>query len=226
MRKFYFLWGTIRPDFAKITHAEWIAKCSDPSNVFTKFAVKTLEQKQQIDSFNLQNCDVIIVDDRTGYNNAVTVAGRQLECNDDDIILYLSDDFTPPDKWDVYINKKFENWNDALFLHDGYQQVVKDGMLCITLGCMTFSCLKKLNKILFHPDYIHFFSDNEAFINLKELGLLKDDRDIDNVVFQHNHYVTGRRKQDEHDLNNYASWEIDKATSIRRLNMPIEERLK
>ncbi|MGE5438080.1 MAG: hypothetical protein ACM3O3_12780 [Syntrophothermus sp.] len=226
MRKIIFLWATVRPDMVKSTWNEWMSKCSDLTNVYLKFAVRTEEQKQQIESFNFNNCEVIIVDDKPGYTHAVTQLTKRLETEDDSILLLLSDDFFPPDKWDLYLLRKFENWDGALFLDDGYQQRVKEGQLCLTLSCLTFSCLKKVNRYVIHPDYYHFFSDNEAFVNLNQLGLLKDDRDIDNTIFEHRHYVFGARKQDENDLNNFKYWDIDNATFDKRMSMSIEERLK
>jgi hypothetical protein len=226
MRNYYFLWATIRPDYVKNTYKEWVDKCKDISKIVTKIAVITEQQKEKIDSFNFPDCEVIVYDEKKGYNAAITHLTKTIECNDDDILLLLSDDFFPCNNWDVYLDKKFENWDGALFLNDGYQETVKEGCLCITLACMTFKCLKKLNRMVFHPDYRHYFSDNEAFVNLKELGLLKDDRDIDKEIFEHRHYILGKRKQDDNDILNYSFWDQDKATSQRRLILPIEERLK
>lgn len=226
MRKIYFLWATIRPGMMLDTYNEWMRKCTHPENVCMKVAVSTYDQKSIIDNFNLNNTDVIVVNDKKGYNHAITVLTTQLETDDDAILLLLSDDFFPPDKWDLYLNEKFSDFDGALFLWDGYQLLVKEGALCITLACLTFSCLKKLNKIVFHPDYNHFFSDNEAFVNLNTLGLLRDDRDIDNVIFEHRHYIVGKRQQDEHDLRNYSFWEQDHQTYDDRMKMTIEERLR
>ena len=169
----------------------------------------------------------MIYDEKSGYNSAITYLTTNLETDDEDILLLLSDDFKCPYGWDEYLYKKFADFDGALFLNDGYQDVnVKEGCLCITLACMTFSALKKLNKIVFNPAYNHFFSDTEAYVNLRQLDILKDDRDIDNMVFYHNHYCRGGRKQDEYDLKNHRHWGTDHETFDKRMQLTLDERLR
>lgn len=227
MKSIYILWASVRPQMLHDTYLEWISKCVGVENVYWKIAVLTDEQKNEIDSFNFPNFDVQIVNEKRGYNFAITHLTKQIEVNDDDILLLLSDDFSCPDNWDDFIYKKFENWNGAIFLDDGYQNAnAKVGQLCITLACMTFECLKKLNKIVFNPAYNHYFSDNEAYMNLNALGLLIDNRDTDHMVFMHNNYVRHLREQDEYDKNNFSYWTEDHITYQARVTMSIEERLK
>lgn len=228
MRKIYILWPTVRPSMMYDTCKIWLEKAKHKDNLYWKIAVYTQEQKDEIDGFNIPNCDVIIANENVGYTSAVTKLSMDIECDDKDLLLFLTDDFFPPDnlEWDEFIFSKFVDFENAIFLDDGRQSHVKEGALCITLACMTFSCLKKLNRIVFHPSYKHFFCDNEAFVNLKELGLLKDERDADNVVFPHLHYVGGHRVQDEYDKRNVSNWTEDELRFKDRAQLPIRERLK
>lgn len=228
MKKIYVLWASIRPKMVYSTWKEWLTKCKNKENIFLQIAVSDLSQKIEIDSFGFQNCEVFVFDDKPGYNYAITRLTQNLETEDDSILLLLSDDFFPPENlyWDEFLLSKFNDWDGAIFLNDGIQSLVKEGCLCITLACMTFKCLKQLNKIVFHPNYRHFFSDNEAFLNLTELHLLKDDRDIDNVIFEHRHYVKSKRNQDDHDIKNLSYWNEDQLIFDNRVKMNVKERIK
>jgi hypothetical protein len=229
MPKIIILWASIRPMMLYGTYQEYMKRCKYPENISLKIAVANENQKIELESYFINNREIIIVDDKPGYNHAITVLTKNLETEDDTILLLLSDDFYPPNNvcWDEWLINKFGTWDGALFLDDGYQdKYVKDGSFCITLACMTFKCLKKLNKVVFHPDYTHFFSDTEAFVNLRELNLLKDDRDIDNVMFEHRHYVTGKRKEDEFDKKNNSNWDKDHLTFNSRMCLNVLDRLK
>jgi hypothetical protein len=226
MNRIILMWGTVRPDMMYETYKHWMDTRILGTEIIVKVAVYTEEQKQQIDNFNIPYCEVFVINEKPGYTYAVYKLSELLEADDDDILIYISDDFYSPEGWDAYLFGKFLNWDGALFLNDGYQSLVKQGQLCLTISCLTFKCLKEINRLVLHPDYRHFFSDNEAFINLNELGLLKDDRDIDDEIFQHRHYVRGFRKQDEHDKSNLNLWGIDNATFEIRMKLPISERLK
>lgn len=226
MRKFYILWASIRPNFISSNSKRWIDRCQNKENLYFKIAMATEEQKKEVESFNIPNCDVIAVTEKPGYNYAITSLTLNLEVNDEDVLILLSDDFSCPENWDEFLNKKFENYEDAVFLDDGYQDKnAKVGCLCITLACMTFKCLKKINKVVFSPYYFHFFSDTEAFQNLNQLGLLKDNRDTDNMLFKHEHHIFGMRQQDEADRKASEKFNFDKEIFNQRLKMTAKERL-
>jgi hypothetical protein len=92
---------------------------------------------------------------------------------------------------------------------------------------MTYSCLKQINKQLFSNEYVHFYADNELYNNISQLGLLKDDRLIDNVVFEHYHYwINGKRERDQYDIEYSKSVSADCNVYNKRLNMTVEDRIK
>jgi hypothetical protein len=228
MKRIYFLWATIRPEMMYETYKHWINNCITNVSIHLRVAVFTEEQKKQIESYNINNCEIIVVNDKPGYTYAVSKLTDKIEANDEDILLLISDDFYAPKGWDKYLIDKFENWDGGLFIDDGYQNPKqKEGiMLALTLTCITFSCLKKLNRIALHPDYYHFFSDNEIYQNLKALDLLKDDRDIDNMVFEHKNPAFGKRNRDNDDDRYYVYRQQDENTFYKRMSMSLEERLK
>jgi len=223
MKKIYMLFATIRPKMFRETYEHWINTAKNKDNIITKVAVTSEEQKEELSDF-----DVIVVNDKKGYNHASCVLLKSIDVNDDDIIILPSDDFYSPQDWDEFLLNQFENYDGCMFLNDGYQNPdIKEGMLSITIACMTFATVKKLNRSLFSSAYRHFFSDTELYATLKELNLLKDDRDkYKDVIFEHKHHVLGKRKQDEHDINNMSNWDVDHKTFQDRMAMKVEDRLK
>jgi hypothetical protein len=70
------------------------------------------------------------------------------------------------------------------------------------------------------------FSDCELYNNLKDLGLLYDDRLNDETVFEHLHYAAGKRNADQADQAYKAKWAEDDKTWQKRRLMPVEKRLE
>ena len=147
----------------------------------------------------------------------------RLACDDSDIIINAQDDYYPPYGWDEIILKEFEGFDGAVCFSDGIQ--VYPNPVC-TMPCLTFSALKKLNRIIFHPEYRHLYCDNEYYANVKELGILKDVRQTNQTVFEHRHYSVGKRKADAIDERINSEEAIDRATFERRMKLPLLERLK
>jgi hypothetical protein len=223
----YFLWGTVRAAMMYETYQHWINTMETNTTIYLKAAVHTIEQKEIIESYNIKNCECICIN-KPGYTVAVNELSQRIEANDNDILLYISDDFYSPAGWDTYLIDKFSNFDGGLFLDDGYQDVhKKEGQrLALTITCITYSCLLKLNRVVLHPDYFHFYSDNEIYQNLKQMNLLKDDRDIDDMTFEHRASAFNKRVQDEYDMKHSLNMENDRETFNRRMQLTLEERLK
>ena len=69
------------------------------------------------------------------------------------------------------------------------------------------------------------YSDCELYINLKETGLLIDERMTDTTVFEHLHHAAGKRKADQLDVQYHAKWQEDELTWNKRKTMPVLERI-
>ena len=149
--------------------------------------------------------------------------------NDNDIVIFASDDFMAPQGWDTYLTSKLDGKGDVgLMVRDGYQLPDSSNMLhaAITIPIMTYGCLKKLNMTIYHPVYNHMFSDCELYNNLKDLGLLYDDRINDTTIFEHLHHAAGKRNADQADQAYNAKWKDDEITWNKRKLMSVEERIK
>lgn len=233
----HLLWCTIRPKKFIESHKIWLEK-SKNKNISTYVAVNTKEDCDDLFGY-LTKKDFVLV---TGSHKiGVCYPSYQLSSNlgstmgnpkEEDIVVFASDDFYPPRDWDDYLEKQLNGKVSALFVRDGNQLPDSSNMIhpAITIPIMTYSCLLRLNKIIYHPDYTHMFSDCELYLNLKELGLLIDNRLQDETVFEHKHHAYGKhlkkREADQYDAHFYNKWREDQEIWNRRKNMSVEGRLK
>jgi hypothetical protein len=228
MMNIYILWATVRPEMFYDTYNHWKSNCSNIDNIFLKVAVANDNQKQQIDNYNINNCEVFIADNGVkGVCYPSYYLTSNLYVNDNDIIILSSDDFFAPANWDMYLYEQFKDFDGCLFVNDGYQnpQVI-NYRTSITIPIMTFNCLKLLNKAIYHPSYSHMFGDTELYFNVRDLGLLKDNRINDNTLFEHRHFCVGKREKDSNDDDYVKSWTKDEDNYNKRMKLSVYDRIK
>lgn len=224
----HILWATIRPQMFNAVYKMWLERSSN-KDIITHVAVNSQEDANIVKQVLGKNDEVIVVTtDRKGVCYPSYMLSSKLEANKDDIVIFASDDFTPPNQWDTYLNNQLNGKEGALFVRDGYQAPDSSNMLhpCITIPIMTYGCLEKLNKVIYHPAYYHMHSDAELYLNLIDLGLLIDNRKTDTTVFEHHHWAAKKRNVDVHDQNYHNKWSEDEIIWNIRKNIPVEERLK
>ena len=228
----HIIWPTIRPTLFSNMHKIWMDKSNNKNNIRTHVCINDFFTKEEVNTVKkyLTDKDEVIAINQTkfGVCEKAYVLSSQLEAEKDDIVVFASDDFLPPNNWDDYLIEKLKGKEGNLFVRDGYQLPDSSNMLhpCITIPIMTYGCLLKLNKVIYHPAYYHMHSDAELYLNLKELGLLIDDRLTDNTVFEHHHWAAGKRNADQNDQNYHNKWAEDEITWNIRKSMTIDERLK
>jgi len=230
----HILWCTIRPNQFISTHKQWIDKSKNPDNIKTHVAVNWLSHEEHISEYlDLDNNYIKTLNtDKIGvcypsYELSSNL-GKFEKYDDDDIIVFASDDFIPPNNWDLYLINKLKGKGDVgLMVRDGYQLPDSSNMLhpAITIPIMTYGCLKRMNMVIYHPSYNHMFSDCELYENLKDLNLLYDDRLNDETIFEHLHYAAGKREADQADQAYNSKWVEDEITWNKRKNMPVKERI-
>jgi hypothetical protein len=229
----HILWCTLRPAQFQHAHTEWIKRADNPDNIQTYVAVNWKEHADQLRDYLKKNYIITVNTNKIGvcypgYQLTSNLGVKMGQCKDDDIVVFASDDFMAPQGWDTYLVNKLNGRDDALFVRDGYQLPDSSNMLhpAITIPIMTYGCLKKLNMTIYHPAYNHMFSDCELYDNLKDLGLLYDDRMNDVTVFEHLHYAAGKRNADQADQAYNAKWKEDEVTWNKRKLLPVEKRIE
>ena len=226
------LWCTIRPDAFKQIHPYWIGRSKNPENVKTHIAVNFDQHsdiiKEYFKSGNQQYRIITVNTNKIGVCYPSYQLSSTTEGQSGDIVVFASDDFIPPQNWDEYLTSKLENREGGLMVRDGYQLPDSSNMQfpAITIPIMTWGCFEKLNKTIYNPSYTHMYSDCELYINLKETGLLIDERMTDITVFEHLHYAAGKRNADAADQAYNDKWKEDEDTWNKRKLLPVEKRIE
>jgi hypothetical protein len=229
----HILWCTLRPQQFTNMHQEWIRRSKNPENIKTYVAVNWEQHANELREYLKNDYIITLNTNQIGvcypsYQLSSNLGIKMGVCNDDDIVVFASDDFIAPQNWDEYlINKLFNKGESALMVRDGYQLPDSSNMLhpAITIPIMTYSCLVRMNHVIYHPSYNHMFSDCELYNNLKDLGLLIDERLTDDTMFEHLHYAAGKRNADQADQTYNMKWSDDEKNWNIRKNMPVEERI-
>ena len=230
----HILWCTLRPAQFQHAHTEWIKRADNPENIQTYVAVNWQKDADELREYLKKNYLITVNTNKIGvcypsYQLSSNLGIKMGVANDDDIVIFASDDFMAPQGWDTYLLNKFNGKGDVgLMVRDGYQLPDSSNMLhaAITIPIMTYGCLKKLNMTIYHPAYNHMFSDCELYNNLKDLSLLYDDRINDTTIFEHLHYAAGKRDADGADQAYNAKWKDDEITWNQRKLMPVEKRIE
>jgi hypothetical protein len=227
----HLLWCTIRTGNFPNVHKIWFDRTKQKELVKCHVLVSTHNEsiflKQYFDSINQDNRIEVYQPPYPGVCLPSYKLSSTLDFESNDIIVFASDDFTPPQNWDEYLVQKLSGKDGVLMVRDGYQLPDSSNMLhpAITIPIMTGSALDKMNKVIYHPVYHHMFSDCELYNTSKELDLLIDDRIKDATIFEHHHHASGKRKSDQFDQFYYSKWKEDEITWNKRKNVSVEERI-
>ena len=226
------LWATIRPSVFVQMHSQWISRSKNPENIKTHVAVNISEHFNQIEAYfntnkNLDYRIITVGNSKIGVCYPSYQLSSTTEGSKGDIVVFASDDFFPPKNWDEYLYKTLEDKEGGLMVRDGYQAPDSSNMQypAITIPILTWGCFEKLNKTIYSPVYAHMYSDCELYLNLKDSGMLIDNRLSDTTTFEHLHYAAGKRTPDQFDQSYHNSWKEDEVTWNKRKTQPVNERI-
>jgi len=228
IRDAYILWPTIRPNWCanalKRAPGSWLNLADQPQNIIVKIAVNVDAQKAEVLSMlaGVPNVEVLVVGNtRSGATYPTSILAKSFQAKPEDIVILASDDFRPIKSWNTWMAKHFDGFDGCLLVNDGYQTEPS-----VTLPIMTYNCLLRLNRVIYHPAYHHMFSDTELYDVLAELGLLKNLRRLDQPTFEHVHWAANKRPADGFDERTKALAGVDRCTYYRRRGLPLAEKLK
>jgi len=127
-----------------------------------------------------------------------------------EVIIQMSDDWTPPKYWDTLILSAIGSTNEekVLAVSDGHRT---DKLLCMAI--LTQSRLKK-QGYMFHPSYQEsdgIYSDNEFTQRAYDDGVVIEAKDI---VLKHENPMFTGGQQDEHFKNHNKPEHYEKGKSI------------
>lgn len=224
----HLLWPTIRPKMMVETYSTWVSRADNYDNITTYIAVNTSQQQARLKQlFNQRGLhkqiSVLVSGDIIGVTHACNYLTQlpQLDGPDTDMVILASDDMYAPQHWDSWlISQLGSRTTNAILVNDGY---VKQNN--ITIPIMTMGCLKKLNRIIYHPSYKHSYSDTELYANLLQLDLLLD-LWCESPVFEHKNWANSKRKFDHVDKNISDMVSRDADNWRHRQQMKVQDRLK
>ena len=185
-----------RPFQALKTTLAWIEKASG------KYPIEYIISLDDNDTFTDQylsmyedtNVRVIITPSRS----CVGAVNEAAKAATGDILIVVSDDFECPLDWDKIVVKNMDMSTPcALHVDDGITNYAR---------IMTIPIInRKLYEVLgyvYHPAFVSMWADNHLYevVSIKGKIVIVED------VFQHNHYINGKRKKDATD-NNHGSTE-------------------
>ncbi len=147
-------------------------------------------------------------------NNKIHAVNRGVPSSPWDIIVSMSDDQVfikkgfDLDIWDAFNN----DFNQVLYIPD--QQMSKTGTELMTMSIIGRDYYDN-DGYIYHPDYVSFWSDNEATIVAKQRGKLIT---LNERLFDHLHPVWGLAENDELYLKNNTNEQFfeDKRTFLKR----------
>lgn len=224
----HLLWPTIRPKMMVDTYVSWMNRASDQQRIKTYVAVNTKPHQYNLRHLLnqrslLTNIDIFVSGDVVGVSHACNFLTHlpQLEGPNSDLVILSSDDMYAPPNWDSWLISEFNNESLlAILVNDGYISQQN-----ITIPILTMGCLKRLNRIIYHPSYKHSYSDTELYDNLNKLNLLRN-LWSKSPVFEHRNWANSKRNFDHIDKTIRDLVENDAHNWQQRCQLSIEERLK
>jgi glycosyltransferase involved in cell wall biosynthesis len=219
----YLLCSTIRPKVCLNTINEWLNKSNESTNIKVKVVVD-IDEHYNIMSAKYDTC-IFKHNDTKGITKPLTFLTTQLtHLNDDDIVVVMSDDYFPPQNWDVFLEEEYKDYSGGINVYEGRPKKVQDTI--VPLPIMDVATLRKLNYVIYHPEYAHMYSDNELHDNLSEIGLLKIYDRTSPYKFEHKHWSLGTRAKDTHDFALYKPAALDRKKYAIRKKLPLSRRLE
>jgi len=163
-----------RPRQACIARKAWLDLAERPQRVEHVFVT----DGDDAVSLPLRRMFSAVVAQKDGGPVAAWNLGAQVTCGQ--IMVQLSDDWTPVPRWDVLLEERLGNLNEpkVLAISDGTR---KDDLLCMAICTRAYWAL---DYFFFHPRFFSVFSDNWFTHEAYRRGVVVQARD---VVFTHRH---------------------------------------
>jgi glycosyltransferase involved in cell wall biosynthesis len=128
------------------------------------------------------------------------------------VIVCVSDDFSPPDNWDELIAGAGD-WTTPIALKVN-DTITKESDILLTLPIISRPLYQSTGYI-YYPKYTGMFADNDLAEKCQQMGCLTVRHDL---IFEHNHWVNNKAIKDEtyNRHNTTASWNLGTALIEKR----------
>lgn len=200
-----------RSSQAVSTREMWLNAAADPSRVEHIFAVDADDEP----SVEMAKQFVSVVSDRKSCVAAWNLAARKAR---GDILVQLSDDWTPPMNWDKHLlavvgERDPQKEQFVIAISDGHR---KDDLLCMAI--LSRARLQAQDGELFHEGYESVWSDNEFSHRAFADGCVIDARKT--LTFTHHHPAFGKGRMDATYQHNNTRERFEAGQALFRARNP------
>jgi hypothetical protein len=190
-----------RPQKAYVTAKKWMGTAGH-SELYVRHTLSLDTSDPKVNEyktfFQATKTREILINNNSSVVEATNVAAKNC---DDDILIYLSDDFDCPINWAPYIFEGFRGVTEPMLLKvDDCLQPFKVGV--VTIPIMNRALYEKLGYF-WHPDYLSMHVDVDLYETCKKHGFIKY---APHLKFPHNHYSNGKAPVDETYKRSEANW--------------------
>lgn len=211
-----------RPELAMKTASNWLTRAKNPKNIQYLICLSRLDPlRKQYDEWikELSTFNQGRTPENYGFGacyheaaNMVIQMNHAAKLSDGELIIAVSDDFDCPEGWDEQLIKGIAGRKDfVLRIDDGVRNPGVQTKKIIPLPIMDRAYYERF-KFIYHPQYNHFYGDEELF----RVGVILGRKIELPIIFQHVHPVTGKVKKDHVNVKNNAFHETDHLTFLRR----------
>ena len=205
-----------RPEQAMETYFKWISKVSKANLVEHYLSVDRSDPNLAAYKKNFNGVTNVLINHNECVVQATNVAAKN---STGDLLIYLSDDFDCPSKWDLLIAKKVEK-RSFKPRYDKFVVKVDDCLQkfdspVLTIPIMSRALYEHL-QYFWYPEYKSMFTDMDLFEVCNRMGVLINAPEL---KFEHKHYSVGKAQKDEIYQRTNAFWKQGRALyNLRRRN--------
>ncbi len=175
-----------RPGLARTRINEWLTKASDLSQVEYILSIDTTDPNTSsyesiFNQLVIPNAKLVI----KGNRNCVQATNEGANISTGDVLIYLSDDFSCPDKWDELLTQAFQGKDPltdkfSVWVDDTIQKKNK----VLTIPIISRALYQHLGY-LYNPLYESMYVDCDLYEVCSRLSCLIDRHDL---IFPHRHW--------------------------------------
>lgn len=191
-----------RPQQAYTTAKKWLDNAGQ-SSLFVRHILSLDMDDPKLNEYSTwfthtETTNEILVNPNKSVVGATNQAAQWC---DDDIFVYLSDDFDCPNSWAPLVMDEFKGINAPMLLKvDDCLQHFSTGVC--TIPIMNRALYKRLGYF-WHPEYKSMHVDVDLYETCKRLGVIKY---APHLKFPHNHYSNGKAAHDETYKRSEGNW--------------------
>lgn len=188
-----------RPNKAADTLDEWWGQYTRGSHFEHILSIDTDDPSLKTYLSYFPEGYTVLINPNKSVVEATNVAAKESK---GDILIYLSDDFTPPKLWMEFVELEFQGVTEPMMLKvDDCLQRFEVGVL--TIPIMNRALYEKLGYF-WHPEYKSMHVDVDLFETCKKLNVIKY---APHLKFPHNHYSNGKAAHDETYKRSEGNWD-------------------